>query len=313
VPNQAAPIDHLARRQHSLITTPQLLDLGYSRREIHYMIATGKITPIRLGVHRLCGAAPTWHMSVMAAVLAAGDGAVASHRTAAAIWRLIDPTDTGPIELIVSRSRRLDGVRAHRMRLDHGERTRRRWIPVTTPARTLLDLAASMRAKELGRLVDEAWRRRTVTEDDLRETIQRHAGSGRRRLQPIYEALADRLPGYDPGANDWEQECDRMWDRMGLPRAERQYRVRIGGRSFRLDRALPDLKVAVEWNGFETHGSRSAFDRDSDRRALLAAAGWLCLDFTSRSDPELICRTVRAVVEQRRARQAVPSDHDDRR
>jgi hypothetical protein len=207
------------------------------------------------------------------------------------------------------------------MRLDRNERTTRDRIPVTTPARTLLDLAASLGAKELGRVVDDAWRRRLLTSRDLRDTVLRHAGHGRRRLQPIHEVLADRLPGYDPGANDWELERDRMWERIGLPPAERQYRVRIRGRSFRLDRALPSLKIAIEWNGFETHGTRSAFDRDSDRRALPAAAGWLCLDFTSRSDPEFICRTVQEVVEERtrllrspvRAEQPVPSEHADRR
>jgi predicted transcriptional regulator of viral defense system/very-short-patch-repair endonuclease len=293
-------IDRVARRQHGLISARQLRKLGLSDRQISYMAAVGHIEPVRKGAYRFRGSPLTWRTSVMAAVLAAGADAVASHRTAGRLWGLVDSEDAGGlIELIVRTQRRLPGVCAHRMRLNPKERTTRDGIPVTSPARTLLDLAASTGAEELGRLVDAAWRRRLATSRELREMVERHAGHGRRRMVPIQEALADRLPGYDPGANDWERERDRMWERMGLPPAERQYRVRIGGRSFRLDRALPDLKIAVEWNGFEHHGSRSAFDRDSDRRALLAAAGWLCLDFTSRSEPEFICRTVLEVVEGR--------------
>jgi very-short-patch-repair endonuclease len=93
---------------------------------------------------------------------------------------------------------------------------------------------------------------------------------------------------------------DRMWDQLGLPAAERQHRIQIGRRSFRVDRAIVELKIAVEWAGFDPHGQRGNLDRDSQRRALLTAAGWCCLDFTSRSSPELMARTVSAVVAERR-------------
>jgi hypothetical protein len=93
---------------------------------------------------------------------------------------------------------------------------------------------------------------------------------------------------------------DRVWDELGLPVSERQYRIRIGRRTYRPDRAIVDLKIAVEWTGFDPHGRRGNLDRDSDRRAALAAAGWYPLDFTSRSRPEVICRTVLAVVDERR-------------
>lgn len=102
-----------------------------------------------------------------------------------------------------------------------------------------------------------------------------------------------------PGANDWEQRMDLLWDQLGLPAAKRQYPIRVDGRTFRVDRAIVDLRIAVEWAGFDPHGQRGNLDRDSTRRALLTAAGWCCLDFTSRSSPELICRTVSTVAAQR--------------
>jgi hypothetical protein len=163
----------------------------------------------------------------------------------------------------------------------------------------LVDLSRFYTAPELGSICDEALRRRNTTLRRLRSIVEQNRMSGRRRLQSIEQVLADRIPGYDPGANDWEQRMDRMWDKWGLPPATRQHRLRLGGHTYVLDRAIVDLKIAIEWNGFETHGSRTGFDRDSDRRARLSAAGWFPLDFTSRTSPELICETVHAVVAER--------------
>jgi hypothetical protein len=208
--------------------------------------------------------------------------------------------EDGPLELTAVRLCRLDGVSSHRQRLGAAEVTRRQAIPVTTAERTLLDLGATTPASELGRLCDEGLRRRIVTLGRLHAVVKVHSGGGRRRLEPIHAVLADRIAGYDPGANDWERRMDRMWDRLGLPPAERQYRVRVGRRTFRPDRAIVDLKIAVDWTGYDPHGLRGNVDRDSDRRAALAAAGWYPLDFTSRSRLELICEAVLAVVDERR-------------
>ena len=93
---------------------------------------------------------------------------------------------------------------------------------------------------------------------------------------------------------------DRRWDELGLPAAVRQHKVWVNGRHYRIDRAIPELKIGVEWNGFATHGTRSGFDKDSDRRADLTAAGWHMIDFTSRSTPQRIGRAVLAAVEGRR-------------
>ncbi len=217
------------------------------------------------------------------------------------LWGLLGRHDeSGALEVDWPRTGAvLDGVSAHRQRLGPGEATRREGIPVTSAERTLLDLAATESAETLGRLCDEGLRRRIVTLGRLHAVVVAHRGPGRRRLEPIRSVLADRIDGYDPGANEWEQRMDCLWDQLGLPPATRQYRIQVGGRTFRVDRAIVELRIAVEWAGFDPHGQRGHLDRDSDRRALLTAAGWCCLDFTSRSSPELICRTVSAVAAQR--------------
>ncbi|MGH9056956.1 MAG: type IV toxin-antitoxin system AbiEi family antitoxin domain-containing protein [Acidimicrobiales bacterium] len=296
-----ATLDALAQRQQGLVTAGQLAKFGLSPYQVQQRVRSGRIVLVRRGVFRLCGVAPGWRLSAVAAVLAAGDVAVLSHRSAAVVWDMIDVHDeTGPLELTAPGQRRLDGVTTHRARLRPGEVAKHHAMPVTTPERTLLDLAGTCTAIELGRLCDTGLRRRIVTLAKLHAVVAAHAGAGRRRLAPVHAVLADRLPGYDPGASDWEKRMDRIWDRLGLPPAERQYRIRLGRRTYRPDRAIVDLRIAVDWNGFDPHGLRGHFDRDSDRRAALAAAGWYPLDFTSRSRPELICSTVMAVVGERR-------------
>lgn len=243
----------------------------------------------------------------MAAVLAAGSDAVLSHRSAAVLWGFLQRQDEhGPLELTRSVRSSLGDVRVHRHLVLANDRTIYLNIPVTTAARTLLDLAESTDSVELGAVCDDALRRRLVTLNDLEATFAQHTGRGRRRLGPMRSVLADRDAGYNPGANGWEQEMDRMWDRMGLPPAVRQFPIRTAARLYIPDRAIVELKVAVEWNGYERHGLRSRFDYDSDRRADLAAAGWYPLDFTSRSSPALICQTVLAVVEERRRLLGLP-------
>ena len=296
-------LDKLGRRQLGLVTSQQLADLGYTVNQVRLLVASARLVRVRRGVYRLCGVEPTWGSVALAAVLAAGETAVLSHRSAGVLWGLLDRHgETGPIEVIAPRARELHGVTVHRQRLGPTEVARRTSIPVTTAERTLLDLAQTVPAVELARLCDEGLRRRIVTLGRLHAVVKAHGGAGRRRLEPVHAVLADRIVGYDPGANDWERRMDRMWDRLGLPAAERQYRIRVGRRTYKPDRAIVDLKIAVDWNGFDPHGYRGNHDSDSDRRAALAGAGWFPLDFTSRSRPEIICQTVLAVVAERRQR-----------
>ena len=295
-------LDRIGQQQYGLVTAAQLRGLGYSRAATHRLVETRRIAPVRLGVYRLCGTALSWRSVALAAVLSAGAGAVLSHRSAAVLWDLADPHHVAgePLHITGAGQRRLEGVRAHRHALEAWEATLRLHIPVTTIERTLLDLAESEPAVVVGRMMDEALRRRLTTASRLERAARWRSGPGRRLAAPFMEALSDRGIGYDPGANPWEQAMDREWDRMGLPEALRQYRIRVAdGRTYQPDRAILDARIAVDWNGYNPHGSRSSFDYDSDRRARLAAAGWFPLDFTSRSRPEFICRTVLAVYEAR--------------
>ncbi|HET6875831.1 MAG TPA: hypothetical protein VFH70_13680 [Acidimicrobiales bacterium] len=296
-------MDALLSRQHSVIATEQLLSFGLRKDQIDHLVEIHRLVSIRRGTYRSFGAAETWQMSAMAAVLAAGHGAVVSHRSASQLWALTPPAPT--IELTSSRQVRMKGVIGHRHSLTAAEITLRSGIPVTTIERTLVDIGEYASAGEVGKLIDEAWRRGLTTAKKVGAVLSAHEGPGRRRRSTIREALAERGVGYDPGANDWEQQMDRRWDELGLPPSIRQYKVRLkGGKSYVLDRAVVDLKIGIEWNGRGTHGTRSGFAYDSDRRNDMTRAGWLILDFTRYSSVRTIISTVMSACEQRSTRSA---------
>jgi hypothetical protein len=296
-------VARLGARQHGLITHGQLEELGMTRGMLRLRVEDGRLRLVRKTVYGIGGVPPSWHQSVLAAVLAAGPDAVASHVTAGRLWGLkhCDRRPLGSqIHVTAPVQLRMDGVTSHKGRLGSGRRRACHGIRVTSPEHTILDLADTLTHAELGQCVDDALRRGLIRLDRLRQAVAAAAGPGRRSCMLLRRVLADRIPGYDPGDSDWEREMDRRWDAWGLPPAVRQYQVRANGRTYRLDRALPDLKIGVEWNGYETHGTRSGFDRDSDKRADLTAAGWHMVDFTSRSSQDRICRAVLAAVAQRR-------------
>ncbi|HMC38268.1 MAG TPA: type IV toxin-antitoxin system AbiEi family antitoxin domain-containing protein [Acidimicrobiales bacterium] len=294
-------LDRLAAKQHGLVALDQCRRLGLTQRQILYCIKKGLMARVRPGVYRWCGSPSSWPMMAMAAVLAAGEGAVLSHTSAGVLWGFLSPSDTDDLEITTPRQCRIAGVRAHRHALTIRERATRSGIPVTTVERTLLDLAESTRHRQLGEHIDDALRRRLTAVAKLDAALRAHQGPGRRATSAMKAALADRGAGYYAGANPWEQGMDRLWDESGLPAAVRQHKVRTRHRTYVIDRAIVELKIGVEWNGRADHGTRSGFDYDSDRRADLVEAGWLIIDFTTNSSWARITRTIRKAVEDRRA------------
>ena len=92
---------------------------------------------------------------------------------------------------------------------------------------------------------------------------------------------------------------DRLWDELGLPAAARQHRVTANGRPYRVDRAIPELRLAVEWVGNEFHGQRGRFARDRIRISNLVLAGWNVVEVTPEWTPARLRATVLAKVAER--------------
>ncbi|HEV7846947.1 MAG TPA: DUF559 domain-containing protein [Thermoleophilaceae bacterium] len=197
----------------------------------------------------------------MAAVLACGEGAALSHVSAAVLWRLLE--DRGqPIHVTAPRRRRVPGVVVHRAGLD-GERVWREGIVVTTPARTLVDLADVVPRRTLERAFDEAEYLRL----DHGGAAPRHGRRGGRILASV---LAVHTPGATRTRSELEELFLRLCDDHGLPRPE--VNVQIEG--FECDFVWREQRLIVETDGAAAHGTERARRRDPLRDARLMAAGW---------------------------------------
>lgn len=297
----------VATRQLGLFTTAQALDAGFSEWAVRRNLRTRAWIRVRHRVLSLGGSPVTWEQSVLAAVLAAGPHAVASHDTAAELWAL---SDLGARALEVTTDRpswvRQPGVRSHRtttfLREEH---TLRHGVPVTTVARTVVDVSGRYSVAQLGAAVDHALRKGKMRLDSLRRCVAELAPAPGRRLNRVHSVLGKRLSGYDPGESDLEMRALRAIVGVGLPEPVQQYRVVLSGRRCRIDLAYPDLKVAIEVDGWEYHRTRTAFDADRARENDLVAAGWRVLRFTSRCEPAEIARVVGALIEQSSRKHAV--------
>jgi hypothetical protein len=235
----------------------------------------------------------------MAASLHAGPGAAVSHRAAAALWRL-EGIGTGTVEITTSRLIRAAAI------VSHGSPLSRRhvaWIgpiPVTDPARTLLDLGAVVPPGIVERALDDALRRDLTTLDRLWRRLRAEAERGRSGVGVLRQVLEARDPSSVPPESELEARLGRLIIASGLPAPVAQHEIRVGTRLLgRVDFAWPDAMVAVEADGYRFHGGRPAWQRDLARRNRITVRGWRMIhvtwdDVTRR--PETVTAALRAAL-----------------
>jgi very-short-patch-repair endonuclease len=276
-----ALIRRLAVVQYGLFSHAQAIAAGFTRHAIAHRVATGVWNRVLPSVFELAGAPSSGRQVALAACLWAGEDAVVSHEAAGVFWRL-DGIDTTRIHVTVPRSQRLASslVDVHRGRVDAVDRTRLEHLPITTPARTLIDCAPSLDDEDLEAAVEDGLKRGLFTERFLRWRLEGLTARGRAgipRLRRIHDARRDE-PALE---RRLEVKVWRLLHRSGLPRAVRQHRVTVGGRPYRLDFAWPDRRVAVEADGRIVHGGRRRpFYDDRRRLADLVSTNWRVVPVT---------------------------------
>jgi predicted transcriptional regulator of viral defense system len=189
-----AQIAALAEGQHGVVSRGQLRELGLADEAITKRAARGRLHRVHWGVyavgHPVLGARGRW----MAAVLAAGSRACLSHAAAAALWDMrASAAVIGDVTVPGTGVRRRPGLRIHRARDLTGQTTTHDGIPVTTPARTMLDLAATLRRRPLERLLDQAENTRLTDVGSLAALAR--AQTGHRGASMLLEALTTHAPG----------------------------------------------------------------------------------------------------------------------
>jgi Protein of unknown function (DUF559) len=232
----------------------------------------------------------------MAAILAAGHGAVLSHRSAAALWCIRDTA--GRIDVTCPRSwRPRAGIASHHVALAIDEITCRRGIPVTTPPRTLLDLAAVLAPAQLERAIDEAEVLRLTDALSLADLVARHPGrQGVRALRRILDA--GRI-GAALTRSELEARFLAFLDRRGLRRPLVNASVETASGWLEVDCLWRRERVIVELDGYATHGTRAAFERDRARDRALQAAGFRVIRVTWRQlheQPEVVAVELQALL-----------------
>jgi hypothetical protein len=230
----------------------------------------------------------------MAAVLAFGPPCAISHRAAARLWEL-QGFDAKMPEVTVPADRhgRRDGIRSHRSALPDSEVSERYGIPVTTVARTIVDLAGVCSPYLLGRAMDEAHRRRLAKPDQIAELLDRRGGCGRSGTWVLRDLLQFRLEYQGIGDSEWADQVFRWIVGGGLEAPMRQVPVVVNGSLCMLDMAYPDRMIAIEFDGFDFHGRRHRFDADARRYTELGLAGWLIVKVTARSTPTEVVDQIR--------------------
>lgn len=269
-----------------MVARRQLLAMGFTADAIKHRLAAGKLHPVRTGVYAVGRPQLTRFGRWMAAVLACGDGAVLSHSSAAALWR-IGPERNARIDVSLPSlsRRRVPGIRIHRRpSLRESDCTKEHGIPVTSPVQTLIDNALLLDKRGLERMVNEADKYDLAHPPGLRRELATRPGEpGVKPLRTLLDRRTFRLT-----REELERRFLPLARRAGLPVPLTKQWVN----GFEVDFYWPQLGFLVETDGLRYHRTPSEQARDRVRDQAHTAAGLTHLRFTHeqvRYEPDYVC------------------------
>ena len=269
-------IARLAAQQHGIVARRQLLARGATRHEIQHRIERARLHPVHRGVYAVGHRALTQRARWMAAVLAGGPGAVLSHRSAGALWKICR---SGPrIDVIVAAKRpQRPGTRLRHASLAADETDHRDGIAVTSVARTLLDLAMVLEPQHVERAFHESEYQQLTSPTSLATLMARHPrrpGAG--TLRAILRRRArQRTP------TEMEADFLAFLDEHGLPRPLTNVARTIHGRRIEADAVYVDQRLIVELDG-SSHLTYRRFHSDRARDRSNLVDGWRTIRVTGR-------------------------------
>ena len=271
-------VARLAAERHGMLIRSQALAEGLTVDEARDRREAGLLIAEHRGVYRHAAVPLTWQGRVAGAVLAGGEGAVASHRTAARLhgfsgvprWRPEVTTSATDLP-------RATGVHFHRTNLlDPLDVCTVDAIPCTRRPRTLLDLGGVLPFELVHPIIEDAVIRKLVTRYELVAVLERVGGRGRRGTATLRATLREQLPA------NLESELERRLLRLLPPDHGLipQYELRcVDGRRVRLDFGDPERRIAVEGNGHRWHGTSKQLRADMARRRSIQASGWVLYEY----------------------------------
>jgi len=269
----------LAGRQHGIVARRQLAALGMSREAIATRLGRRHLHEVHRGIYIVGVRRITQRGCWMAAVLAAGEGAVLSHRSAARLWGVL-PLAAEWIDVAVPGKRiRRQGIVNRRSEVADDEQTVVDGIPVTSVFRTIFDLAAVVDKRTLERALHEAEVRELRDRVSLPTLLERYP---RRRGSRNLSALLESQEPVGWTRNDFEEAFLALVDAYGLPRPRMNAALALRGRFFEIDALWEEQWIAVELDSRGVHGTRKRFETDRQRDRILLAEGWRTMRVTWR-------------------------------
>jgi very-short-patch-repair endonuclease len=279
----------IAEAQRGRVARRQLLAAGVTPSMIKTMLASGWLHPLHRGVYAVGHLAPVELGRETAALLACRGSAALSHHTTARLWKICPWLDAdGPIDVTVPRgvAGQPKGIRFHRTRALKRQDIRTfEGLPVTSPARTLLDIAPHLDSRSFERALDEALLQRLVSNHELERMAFNARGH---RGAPL---LAGALARHSrPTVTDSEAEEIFFALMRDAQLPEPEVHARIHG--YTVDFLWRAQRLVVEVDGYKYHSSRVAFERDSKKSAKLAAAGFHVMRVTWRQMKDEPCAVI---------------------
>jgi very-short-patch-repair endonuclease len=300
-------IARLAVRQAGAFSRAQALAAGMTDSSMLRRIRSGRWIVLHPGVYFLDGVPPTWHSEIWAGFLAAGPMAAVTHETGLRI-NGSSHVAPRPITLTVPHGThpRIDGVVVHQIDdLRLGQIARTDGLPVSRPARGVVEVAATLGRRRLGRVLDDLVFDRRTTYDDVAVALAEVARPGKPGVVALGAVLDERSDATVPSASELEQALFAALAGGGLP-APRPQRSLPGPGAVEglVDAAYEDCRLILEADGRRWHTRVEHLRRDHERDAQAARVGWQTLRFLHGQitrDPDGVCAVVADVREVRRA------------
>jgi predicted transcriptional regulator of viral defense system len=289
LPRRERALAELLEDQHGVVSRRQLFELGIGRRSIARRLHKRQLRIVHSGVYANGAMRLQPRGRWMAAVLACGEGALLSHWSAAALWRVAK--ERGPTPHVTAPRNRHVRARLvmHRVRvLPAAERSVRDRIPVTSLARTLLDLASIADEGAVAWAAEEADRLGLLSLQALDQVLDRHRGRpGTRRLRRVVAAHHEPTPT--------RSELERLFTCLIADAGLAMPATGALVEGHEVDAFWPRERLVVELDGWRFHKTRAAFERDRERDVRLRIAGYEVLRFTYRQIRDQPAETASAV------------------
>jgi very-short-patch-repair endonuclease len=277
-------VDRYLASQLGLVTLEQTLEAGMSERTRKRRCASGEWVRVHRRVYRSTAFPQSHEQRLLAAALCAGPGAAVSHYAAASTWGVDGFTASMPqVSIADDRKVVIAGAQLHRIPdLTPEHVTMIGPIPITTRARTLVDLGAVARPFLVSRALEQWLRERHVTIAQVRATLDEVARRGRAGAGVLRDVLDTRALRLDASDSHPEVVLAEALRARGAPPPVYHYLVQVGHETFEVDFAYPEAMLLIEVDGFSAHTTPEAFEEDPRRQNLLVDKGYMVRRYTAK-------------------------------